>query len=211
MFNGSECLRAVAAGKLAAATLWQAAHDGDRCASIVIDSQAINATRPLRGNNGVLPALHSIAQGFKQTAERIKSGNLYAQDNSSLSDALDIAINNKRNSGRYLLFSGLDTKYDDRYEDLLPAAAVKNLSAIQVLDKLELQALPHGTYQYRYENKSQQVQINSSSRTALKDALQDDINKKHSKLNDVGINVLQVDAHVATGEFLTILQRHGWI
>ena len=54
MFTGSECLRAVAAGRLAAATLWQAAHEGDRCASLVINSNGIQASRPLPGNNGVL-------------------------------------------------------------------------------------------------------------------------------------------------------------
>lgn len=211
MFNGSECLRAVAAGRLAAATLWQAAHDGDRCASIVIDSQTINATRPLRGNSGVLQALQSIAHGFRQTARRIEPGNHSTQDKTDLSDALDMVISNKRNAGRYFLFSGLDTENDYRYRDLLAATAVKNLNAVHLLDKLELQALPYGSYKYLHNNKSGLAQISPSSKSALENALQDSINKRQSRLYDAGVNVLEADTNVATGEFLTTLQRQGWI
>lgn len=211
MFNGSECLRAVAAGRLAAATLWQAAHDGDRCASIVIDSQTINATRPLRGNNGVLQALQSIAQGFRQTAQRIEPGNHSARDNTGLSDVLDMVINTRRDAGRYFLFSGFDTENDTRYRHLLPAAAVKNLHAVHLLDKLELHALPYGAYQYLHNNKSGLAQINSTSKSALYNALQDSIDTRQSRLYDAGIKVLEADTNVAPREFLTTLQRHGWM
>ena len=212
MFTGTTCLRAVAAGRLAAATLWQAAYNGDRCASIVISGDTVSASRPLTGNNGVLQALELIATGFYKTHQATLANNHSATNEAQLSVALDMIINNRRNTGNHLLFSGFDTGQDQHYnEEILKSAALKNLNAVLLLDRIELQGLPHGTYRYRHQNSSNLTLINSRSRKEFAKIVEKSINEKKRQLIRAGIDILATVSTVGVHEFLTDLQKQSWI
>lgn len=212
MFNGSDCLRAVTVGRLAAATLWQASAAGDRCSALVISSEGIVTSRPLPGNRGVLQALELIASGFEQTATAIEQANTDSGAHPQLTRALDRIISNRRRGGRTFLFSGLDADADRPLDPLLlSSAAISGLSAILIIDKLELQALPRGTYRYRNHERISTARISNANQKQLYDLLGRELQRKQTVLADAGVATIKVYGHTAPADFLTTLQQQRWI
>jgi len=208
MFNGSDCLRSVAAGRLAATALWQAAHSGDRCSSMVISHPGITTSRPQSGNRGVLAALELIATGFEQSAAMHKTP---TNNGPQLSDGLDLVTTNKRNNGCYLIFSGFDTAGDTSYDDaLLSTAAARQVHAIVLLDKLEQQSLPVGSYRYRFKGNPGRVTVNNTTSNQLTELITRQTGDKISRLNKAGIDAVPVDTTTRPTDFLTTLQKQGF-
>jgi uncharacterized protein (DUF58 family) len=212
MFNGSECLRAVTAARLAAATLWQASEAGDRCSALVISSDNIVTSRPLPGNRGVLQALELIARGFEQTSTAIEHASTDSGRQPQLAQALDRIISNRRHGGRTFLFSGLDADADRPLDPLLlSSAAIKGLSVVLILDKLELQPLPRGTYRYRNQQRISTARISSANQKHLYELLDRELHRKQTALADAGVATINVYGYTAPADFLTTLQQQRWI
>jgi uncharacterized protein (DUF58 family) len=209
MFNGSTCLRSVSSSLYAAATLWLAHSVGDRCAAIVIDGNGATATRPLPGHKGVLQALELIANRFQLTAKSIQANEHRAQP--SLSEAIDLVVNRKRGSSRYFLFSGFDTD-DDSFTRQLPViGALGNLSAIVLIDKMEQQALPAGSYRFRYRGKNHHIRIDNATGKAVSDDLRQQLTDRLTELQHNGISSVALQTDASIGQYLSLLQQRNRI
>ena len=213
MFNGSDRLRAVAAGHLAATALWQSAKQGDRCASIVIDSDKVRASRPLPGNKGVLPALELIATGFAASDEVIHRPQTHqGYTTPQLSDAFDIVNKNRHRSGHTIMFSGFDAKGDENFSNSLSALASHGkVTANLLLDRIEQQPLPRGIYRYRFAGRSKTISINKSAQEALAITLVEQRAQRLNQLNTAGINTLVINSTCSPVQFLGELQQRGWL
>ncbi len=220
MFNGSDRLRAVAAGHLAATTLWQSAKAGDRCTALVIDVDKISVSRPLTGKKGVLPALELIAAGFttsntvvhragQRTAKRSKQERRSAPQ---LSDAFDTINKNRHHSGQIVMFSGFDTEGDDDYDKALLALASRgSVTAALLLDKIEQQPLPAGTYYYRYLGKSNRVSIDRKIGDNLAAKLVEQQTVRQQRLKTAGIKTMAIESPCTPLRFLSALHQRGWL
>jgi len=103
MFSGSQCLRAVSAGKLAASVLWHACESGDRCSAMVVSRYGQSVSRPLAGQRGALQAIELIAAEFNAVSDSAE------HQDPPLSALLDSINKANRSGGSYVVFSGFDT------------------------------------------------------------------------------------------------------
>jgi len=204
MFTGSNKLRSVSAGLNAALILWQANEAGDRCASMVISAAGIQQSRPVAGSKGVLRALDLIQKGFDSTQQLIVGVNRRKRPAGVvLSDALNLINRARGRSGRYFFLSGFDTA-DDKYwrATLSVTAMTGRLKAILLLDKLEQEALPAGTYQYRIRREKVAVRINKDNQNALIDELWQRTIQRQVQFTDSGTPLLSVSTDSTAAEFM---------
>lgn len=217
MFTGSDCLRSVSAGQFAACTLWQASEHGDRCAAVVVNAHGITSSRPGTGKNGVLRALELIASGFTATDNLIHqrdtiAGNKVAATAPVLSDTLTLISKNKRSSGRYIMFSGLDTKDDSLWHILLPSTAMaRQLQVVLLLDRLEEQPLPAGTYQFQSGHGATATTLNTKNSKQYALQLQKNLQARSQAVTSNGIPLITVPVTLPSAELLTLLQQDGWL
>lgn len=212
MFNGSKCLRAVSAGHLAAALLWQASSSGDRCSSIVIDVETIDISRPLTGTKGVLQALEVIASGFEKSTDAIDQPARRIKDAPQLSDAFTIVSTNKHHTGNTFILSGFDAGGDDKFDRALLSIAPRGrVTATLLLDAIEQQPLPGGSYRYRYGGTSNKAIIDSATRTALALKLEQQNQQRQDRLTSAGIETLSIETSCSAVQFLSELQQRGWM
>ena len=204
MFTGSNKLRSVSASLNAALILWQANESGDRCASIVISAAGIQQSRPVAGSKGVLRALELIQQGFDSTQKLITDNSHQTRPAIAvLSDALMLINSARGRSGSYFFLSGFDTEDDKHWSNTLPVTAMTGrMKAILLLDKLELEGLPEGSYQYRTRRKKVTARITSDNRKALIDELRLSILQRQVQFADTGIPLLSVSTETAGADFM---------
>ena len=204
MFTGSDKLRSVSAGLNAALILWQANESGDRCASMVISAAGIQQSRPVAGSKGVLRALQLIQEGFDSTRQLIEGVNRQKRSAGvELSDALKLINSSRGRSGNYFFLSGFDTADDKHWRDTLAETAMTiRLKAILLLDKLEQEGLPAGTYQYRTRKQKVTTRINSDNQKALIDELRLRTLQRQVQFTDAGIPLLSVSTELTSTEFM---------
>jgi len=205
MFTGSDKLRSFSAGLNAALILWQANESGDRCASMVISAAGIQQSRPVAGAKGVVRALELIQEGFDSTQQLIDGVNRRKRSTGVLlSDALKLINRARGRSGSYFFLSGFDTADDKHWRDTLAQTAMtRRLKAILLLDKLELEGLPTGTYQYRTRKQKVTARIHSNNQKALIDALRSRTLQRQVQFIDAGIPLLRVSTEITSAEFMT--------
>ncbi len=207
MFTGSVCLRAVSAGWLAAAVLWQASYAGDRCAAMVISSNGVQSSRPTAGNTGVLRALELIASEFAA-----HSDNNADQTAPPLSDLLELINQRSRQSGSYFFFSGFDTQQDQRWHHLLPATAMTGqMKAILLLDPLELTGLPPGEYRYKTAARHNTTTINRANHAELARALESNIQQRKRQFKNTDVPLESVSTTIGPESLLATLQQRAWL
>jgi len=212
MFTGSDCLRSVYAGQLAARTLWQACEQGDRCAALVISANGLTSSKPGAGKAGVLRALELITRDFAATNDYIHTGNKSVDQPPLLSDTLAFTHQNRRASGRYILFSGMDTEDDSQWAELLPVTAMSaQLKAVLILDRLEQEILPAGHYRYQSHRGTAVTNIGSNNTDAYATHLQKNLTARTRPLTDNGISHLTLSTIIPPAEFPVRLQQEGWL
>lgn len=167
MFNGSQQLRAALACKLAAVTLWQASHNGDRCAVVIQDTTGIHASRPRIAERGVLEALGLISKHYQHALDSSTSATSPA-----LSDLLAFINGAGRVAGSVLLFSGLDDCGEHYARELAIAAHHGRLTTVLVADVMESNGLPAGRYAYASANTPRSMHLSRADMLRLKHSLQ---------------------------------------
>jgi len=204
MFTGSVKLRSVCAGLNAAGILWQANESGDRCAAMVISAAGIKQSRPVAGSKGVLHALELIQQGFASTQQLIDSTSQHARSASAvLSDALKLINRARGRSGSYFFISGFDTADDKHWYDTLSVTAMTGrLKAILLLDKIERDGLPAGTYQYRTGNQKVTARISSHNQSGLIDELRRRMQQRQDQFTEFGIPLVTISAESTGAELM---------
>lgn len=203
MFTGSECLRAVRAGYLAACILWQANHSGDRCAATVISANGLHSTRPIAGNTGVLQALEIIAREFALM------NNADDTNEPPLSDVLNHIQQKSRYPGSYFFVSGFDTLDDEHWHRMLPATAFSGrMNAIMLLDTMEQSAPPAGSYRYQTtDNTSHHTTV--ASRDTLQKYIDNNVLRREQQFKQAGIPLWIVPGSAAANEVLASLQQRS--
>jgi len=204
MFTGSDQLRSVSASLNAALILWQANESGDRCGSIVISAAGIQQSRPVAGSKGVLRAIELIHQGFNSTQKLITGDNRQTRTAIAvLSDALMLINRARGRSGNYFFLSGFDTEDDKHWRNTLAVTAMTGrMKAILLLDKLELEGLPDGSYQYRTRRKKVTALITSNNQKALIDELRLRTLQRQVQFTSAGIPLLSVSTESTSAEFM---------
>ncbi|MDO6459717.1 DUF58 domain-containing protein [Granulosicoccaceae sp. 1_MG-2023] len=149
MFTGSACFRADRAVRLAALTLWQAAHQGDRCSAQVYDRHGFHSSRPAIAGRGALAALGLLAERYRHNAGT--SGNSASPE---ISHWLARLNRSPRQAGTMVLFSSLDHGGPALAQHLPISAARGDLTVIEISDPLEHKAPGPGLYPYRQGDRS---------------------------------------------------------
>lgn len=213
MFTGSFRLRAVSASLMAASVLWQASHAGDRCSAMVISTNGLNTTRPAAGYPGVLRALELIAREYT-------AGVHWHADNQldhPLSDTLKQINQRSRQAGTNFFFSGFDTQQDDTWNKLLPATAIAGkMKAIMLLDPLEIDGLPTGTYHYQqHSNHSSKTtgatEITHANVKLLKRILRKTIQQRTRPFEHAGVPLLSISTDTSQQDLLITLHQQRWL
>jgi len=208
MFNGSDCLRAVAAGRLASLLLWQSCHSGDRTSAIVLYTSGIKSTRPASGKKGVLQSLELIVNCFDETKHAVKANRLDSQTPPQLPEALQL-VNSKATG---ICFSGFDDSAVPDFH-ITGKSASGQLRAVLLLDRLEQQVLPAGKYNYTQRGTAnsgvKSVQINRSNAKLLAKSLAADVRARQQTLNAAGVPMITVSTTTPPADFLPLV--HHWV
>lgn len=204
MFSGSNCLRAVSAGRLAASVLWQASEAGDRCAAVVISHRGQRSTRPIAGIRGVLHACELIASEFAT------ANNSPVSSDPPLSTLLNTLNKSSRQIGSYLVFSGFDTDADDRWQQQLSVAGVsRRMTAVLLLDPLETEGLPVGSFNYSYRSQPSTGIVTHANRQRLRDILQQRIDHQSRLFGRYGVPIISQETNTTPTDLLIELQQRS--
>ncbi len=195
MYTGTQSLRAVSAGHLAAALAWHAVQRSHRIGALVLTDSEIFTASPQAGEKGALQVCRTLCDGFDHQANNTASISS-SQAINTLTTLIDAAVLGGRQLGSTVLLSGFDDYFNhDLSNELSDALAViqakhqrhsHKLCAIQVLDTADVTALPPGRYGYR-QSATSFIGSNKKSRTlklhaTQRDALQNQLNKQISNV-----------------------------
>lgn len=206
MFTGSSMLRAVAAGELAAAVLWQAARDGDRTGTAAWSGGTVTANRPASGDKGALSCAGLLADGFSQA--RGAAG----QETGTGLDRLLGWINGAgRAAGAALLVTGLDEPGDGFAAAIGEAGKRRKLALLHILDPLEVEALPPGRYSFASGGQAQRATMTRSGAAAVLSAMTEKRERLHRMIEAAGVPVFTHVAGQPVATALTALETRGWL
>jgi uncharacterized protein (DUF58 family) len=164
MFTGARRLKAVAAGEMAAAILWQVAANRDRAGALVFDDHHTDVSRPLLRERGVLDALGLVDAAFAAARKRV--GQMAAA--ACPWDGGLPAINRLgRNAGLTVLVTDCAAPGPHFDAELAIAARRQRLAVLRVADAMELYALPPGSYPYAAESRPRRFRLDRGAARAL--------------------------------------------
>ncbi len=210
MFSGSCCLRAVAAGRLAASVLWQACDAGDRCAALVYSERGLHYTRPLAGHRGALKACELIATEFSIAADNRSPRHNHEPIDPPLSQLLGNLNRPGQTGGTHYLISGFDTSDDTDFPKRLAEAGVAARSiAILLLDPIETSALPQGVYPYKTPQRQRSFSANRSNQDALAENIRRLIAAKVFEFEQATVPLLIADTNSSTASLLAQLRQRS--
>ncbi|MCB1381711.1 MAG: DUF58 domain-containing protein [Notoacmeibacter sp.] len=209
MFTGTACLKAVRAGELAAAILWQASADGDRAGAAVFDAGGMSASRPAAGTKGALAGAGLIAGRFAGASATAKARG--AAPDAPLADCISWLNGAGRASGAALLITGLDGPGQEFEADILEAGRRRRLAILHLLDPCEAEGLPAGRYAYEGAAGSTVFRADAFSREALLARLASHRAAVHEQLERAMVPVLPVLTTTPPGDVLLALEARGWL
>jgi len=196
MFNGSNILRAVNAGRLAARLIWHASAKGSRVQLHVLHDEGIKSTRARTGENSALDACGLISEVFEDTralAASMNKTDSTIQSATLQTQTLDVLLAYMRRQpqklGSQLLLSGMDDK-GSQFDQRLASLAIGNrFAAVMLDDPMLIQGLPQGRYAWRSNKGKQQITIDSHKSkvlrkrlTSIRSQLQEGFAQKHIPL-----------------------------
>lgn len=205
MHTGTKALRAVIAGRLAAALAWYAVNRGQRVAVLALTDNHIYSSLPLNGESGALKVCRTLCDAFPLESSTMNS---LTDQSYSLNSLLDALLLGGRRVGSTVLMTGFDDLFDNSSAtNLMQNMAVlqnkyqhhsQTLCAIQILDHAETAPLPPGRYGYRIastqtastKNKSSVRKLHSSQRDALEKILKEQMQRVTDLCNEQNINCI---------------------
>lgn len=206
MLTGSNMLRAVAAGELAGAIAWQAAHDGDRTGAAVWSGGTVEASRPASGDRGALAASRVVAEGFASLRAAADGG-----DNAGLDRFVAWLNGAGRSTGAAILVTGLDMPGPGFAAAIAEAGKRRRLAILHVLDPLELRSLPAGRYTVRAGGKQTRARIDRAHAEAAVRSMAESRARLHEGIEASGVPVLTHIAGEPAATALTALELRGWL
>ena len=209
MFTGTASLKAVKAGELAAAILWQASSDGDRAGAATFSGSGMAASRPAAGAKGALAGAGLIAETFE--AARAATQNNAPTEEPYLADCIGWLNGAGRAAGAALLITGLDDAGDAFDAAILEAGRRRKLAVIHLLDPSEADGLPPGRYAYVGPHGNGLYRADEAARGALAEQLAARRAALHAKLEAAMVPVLTVVAGTPPSDVLMALEAGGWL
>lgn len=195
MFTGSSQLRAVQAGRIVAALLWQAVHTGSRCGIVVLSDAGVAAIPAIGGERGALAGCSFLCKEFDRAWHQSDSDTnnaLHMQAVSAPTVLCNWLLEQGRMIGDVLLASGFDQTMQQWQSGLHRLAQAKrrpfNLGAIHIVDPLEIQPLPAGLYTYNAKGHSRRVRITPSQSIELESKLQSQRHSLRESLEQSGLS-----------------------
>ena len=187
MRTGTNTLRAVSAGKLAAALAWHAVSRGQRVATLALTDNVLHHTLPTPGESGALRVCRTLCDAFS------------TEPSSESPLTLTALIDGILSGGRQLGSTALVTGFDDYFDESLTQKIEKDITVLQskhrrhaqtmcllqILDNADTKALPTGRYSYRVasttpsrsQNKAFLRNLYTPQRQALSEALMGQIQR----------------------------------
>ncbi len=156
MFTGTEALKARRAVCDAARVLWNAIANGDRCGAVIFDGISVEASRPLRGEAGVVYACQLLAQGYNRNLDLNSSATeaKVPDSTSGLEELLQFLLGAGRLSGYCFIFSSGDYLEQVETRLLQEISGKGQLLWLLILDQVETDGLPVGSYGYHVDTKT---------------------------------------------------------
>ncbi|MAW85966.1 MAG: DUF58 domain-containing protein [Phyllobacteriaceae bacterium] len=206
MLTGTRMLRAVAAGELAGAIAWQAAHDGDRTGAAVWSGQAVEASRPASGDRGALATSRLIAEGFAAVRARPEGAG-----GSGLDSFVSWLNGAGRPAGAAILLTGLDMPGPGFAAAIAEAGKRRRLALIHVLDAMELQSLPPGRYTVTTGGRQVRTRLDRAAADAALRRMAETRARLHAEIEAGGVPVMTHVAGEPAARALAGLEMRGWL
>lgn len=169
MRTGTQSLKSVNAGRLAASLAWHIVRRNYRVALQLLTDDDVFQTRPKAGKLGAVgvcrllvdvDSKHAITHRNEQSISNTQKP---ASNNNNLAQFIEHLVHGGRQLGSTVLVSGFDDVFQqadtDQLKDSFALLQAKHqqhaqkLSAIQLVDKYEVEPLPEGQYQYHWRNR----------------------------------------------------------
>lgn len=207
MFTGSQRLKAVVAGELAAAIAWRVAAERDRAGLFAFDDERFVATRPALREKGVSELAGELAGAFGEASLRAAR----RPEPRPLADALAWINAARRAAGAFVLVTGLDDPGTRFAEELREAGRRARLGVVLLRDPLERAGLPPGSYRYRSGGRVQAVTLDRGEAQALRERLTAELAAQRDLLESAGISFVEVGSDADIAAVLTLVAARGMI
>jgi len=196
MFTGSNELRAVQAGKLAANLAWFEVNAGGRCGLMVQTDHEFITLPPALGDHAALAICAEISRQFNRAKEYAASTDRPVAatndtDHKPDNDILERLRSTGRDFGALIVLTGLD-KINDKFKRHLQEIAVeKQMAVVQIEDAMEYTALPEGTFRYKTGGKSIRIVLNRKQTQSLRTHLLDQYQQLDTLFRDAHVPLLR--------------------
>jgi uncharacterized protein (DUF58 family) len=208
MFTGSQRLRAVAAGEIAARIIWAVSARGDRAGVLAFDDAGMAATRPAARDRGVIEAIAAIAGMFENGKAAARSG---VGQPRPLDDIIGWVNRSSRTGGDVLLVTGFDTPGGLIEAELAEAGKRARLSLLLVDDPVEVNGLPPGRYIWRSGETSSVVTLDAKAARQLTRRLAELRQRRRETILRLGVPVLGIDGSLPPSDLIARLGQAGMI
>lgn len=207
MFTGMLRLKAVAAGEMAAAMLWQVAANRDRAGVLAFDETLTELSRPALRERGVLDALGVIEAVFAAARQRIGK----AVEARPL-DAVLARINRLgKNAGQVVLITDCAAPGAGFEAELTVAARRRHLAVLRIADPLELSGPPPGSYAFTLEGQPHRIRLDRGDGSAVRTEL-DRLNAfLAQRFHDAGVPYLVAPTTLQAGDGWGLLAQAGLV
>ncbi|MBN9245565.1 MAG: DUF58 domain-containing protein [Mesorhizobium sp.] len=207
MFTGMLRLKAVAAGEMAAALLWQVAANRDRAAVLAFDETLTELSRPALRERGVLDALGVIDAVFAAARQRIGK----AVEPRPL-DAVLARINRLgRNAGQVVLVTDCAAPGPAFDAELAVAARRRQLAVLRIADPLELSGPPPGSYAFTLEGLPHRIRLDRGNGSAVQTELDRLNSALAQRFESAGVPYLVAATTLQAGDGWRLLAQAGLV
>lgn len=207
MFTGAQRLKAVAAGAMAAAIVWQVSANRDRAGALVFDDDRTDVSRPRLREGGVLEALGLIETIF--AAARKRPGQT---PTARALDEILAEINRLgRSAGLTVLVTDCAAPGAHFDAELAMVARHERMAVLRIADPMELSALPSGSYPYAAEGEARHLRLDRRGEAILQAEL-DRLNTALARRFEVaGVPYVVAPTTLGAGDGWRLLAEAGLV
>lgn len=208
MFTGSQRLRAVVAGEIAARIAWAVAARGDRAGVLAFNDSEMVATRPAARDRGVVEAIGAIASVFELGKEPAQSSMIKPRP---LDDIIGWVNRSSRTGGDVLLVTGFDAPGGMIEAELAEAGKRARLSLLLIDDPIEVAGLPAGRYAWRSGDGATMTELDGKAAKRLSERLGELRRQRRDLILRFGVPFAEIDGSLPPSDLIARLGHAGMI
>jgi len=210
MYTGSTELRAVQAGKLAAALLWKSIQSGSRCGLQIIDDSGVQGIAATAGERGAIAGCQFLAERFELAKALASQTN---DDQTHINRLANMLAKKRRLFGNVVIVSGFDQTTDELSKQLNLLGGVSRASqqlyAVHIIDKMEATGIPPGFYTYNSNKLNNRVRLSQKQSAKLNAVLQQQQQAVKQTISDA--NIAFVSTKDGVQRCVTDVLSLGWV